>query len=143
MTSQRLMLAMVAALCAAPLAAQSPAPQPTPAATPAPKPVEDPRYAWQETPEHPRPKITGSQPQYLYPETPEQRMARLGTSEDPGPDPDPNKHFWRFGKSVHIEKFDRRWEAWDADPGWVRPIAYVAVTREVYQLNDKNLWVWT
>jgi hypothetical protein len=68
---------------------------------------------------------------------------RLGTPEDPGADPDPNKHYWRFGKSYHIEKFDRRWEAWDAEQGWVRPTAFVAVTREVYQLNDKWLWVWT
>jgi len=142
MTSKRLLLAMVAALGAATLAAQTPAPQ-AQATKPAPRPVEDPNYAWPETPEHPRPKITGSEPQYLRPETPEQRQMRLGTSDDPGPNPDPNKHFWRFGKSYHIEKFDRRWEAWDVDPGWVRPIALVAVQREVYQLNDKWLWVWT
>jgi hypothetical protein len=142
MTSKRFLLAMVVALNAAALAAQSPAPQ-TPAKAPAPKAVEDPRFAWQETPDHPRPKITGSEPQYLRPETPEQRKSRIGAAEDPGPDPGPNKHFWRFGKSYHIEKFDRRWEAWDSDPGWVRPIAFANVSREVYQLNDKWLWVWT
>jgi hypothetical protein len=142
MTSKRLLLATIVVLSAAALAAQTPAPQ-TQATTPAPTPVQDPSFAWQETPDHPRPKITGSEPQYLRPETPEQRKSRIGTAEDPGPDPDPNKHFWRFGKSYHIEKFDRRWEAWDAEGGWVRPIAFVAVTREVYQLNDRTLWVWT
>jgi VCBS repeat protein len=142
MTSKRCLLAMVVALNAAALAAQSPAPQ-TPAKAPAPKLVEDPRFAWQETPDHPRPKIDTPEPQYLYPETPERRKLRIGTAEDPGPDPDPSKHFWRFGKSYHIEKFDRRWEAWDSDPGWVRPVAFANVSREVYQLNDKWLWVWT
>jgi hypothetical protein len=142
MIARRLLLAMLTAVSAASIAAQIPAPQ-TPAATPAPKPAEDPRYVWQETPQHPRPVVSGSEPQYLRAETPELRKARLGTAEDPGPDPDPNKHFWRFGKSVHIEKFDRKWEAWDAEPGYVRPIALVNVTREVYQLNDKWVWVWT
>ena len=144
MTSKRFWLAMAVALNAAALAAQTPAPPPqTKTNAPAPKPVEDPRFAWQETPDHPRPKVDTPEPQYLYPETPEHRRSRIGTAEDPGPDPDLNKHFWRFGKSYHIEKFDRRWEAWDADPGWVRPIAFTASTREVYQLNDKWLWVWT
>jgi hypothetical protein len=142
MFAKRLLVAIVAALAAASLAAQSPAPQ-TQTTTPAPKPAEDSRFAWPETPDHPRPKITGSESQYLYPETPERRMSRIGTAEDPGPDPDLKKHYWRFGKSYHIEKFDRRWEAWDTDPGWVRPIAFAAVSREVYQLNDKWLWVWT
>src|SRR6266487_3295620 len=142
MTSKRFLLAIVAALSVATIAAQTPVPQPQ-ATMPTPKPVDDPRYGWQETPDHPRPKVTTAEPQYLFAETPEQRKSRLGTAEDPGPDPDLNKHFWRFGKSYHIEKFDRRWEAWDAELGWVRPNAFVAVTREVYQLNDKWLWVWT
>jgi len=86
----------------------------------------------------------GGAPHYIRPETPEQRKARLGTAEDPGPDPDPNVHYWRFGRSFHIEKFDRRWENWDGqEPGFVRPFGFVNVTREVYQLNDKWLWVWT
>jgi len=85
----------------------------------------------------------GGVPHYLRPETPEQRKLRLGTTEDPGPDPDPNKHFWRFGNSFHIEKFDRRWESYDGTaPGFVRPFAYVNAQREVYQLNDKWVWVW-
>ena len=142
MIAKRLSIAMLAGLTAASLAAQSPAPH-AQTSTAAPSAVQDPSYAWQETPEHPRPKISGSEPQYLRPETPEQRKSRIGTAEDPGPDPDPNKHYWRFGKSYHIEKFDRRWEAWDSDPGWVRPIAFANVSREVYQLNDKTLWVWT
>ncbi|HYS55070.1 MAG TPA: FG-GAP-like repeat-containing protein [Thermoanaerobaculia bacterium] len=86
----------------------------------------------------------GGAPHYLRPETQEQRRARLGTAEDPGPDPDPNVHYWRFGRSFHIEKFDRRWENWDGqEPGFVRPFGFVNITREVYQMNDKWIWVWT
>src|ERR1700737_2111182 len=54
----------------------------------------------------------GGAPVYIRPETAEQRKARLGT-EDPGTDPDPGKHFWRFGKSYHIERFERRFAAYD------------------------------
>ncbi len=85
----------------------------------------------------------GGPVRYLRPETPEQRKARIGTAEDPGTDPDPGKHFWRFGKSYHIEKFDRRWENYEgAEPGWVRPYGFVNVAKEIYQLNDKYVWVW-
>src|SRR5260370_30216579 len=140
MIAKRLLLAMLAALSAASLAAQAPAPQTT---TSTPKPAEEPNYVWTDSKEHRRPKIVGSEPQYLVPETAEQRKARLGTPEDPGTDPDPNKHFWRYGKSYHIEKFDRRFEAWDTDPGRVRPLAMVNVSYEVYQINDRWVWVWT
>ncbi|HMC22884.1 MAG TPA: VCBS repeat-containing protein [Thermoanaerobaculia bacterium] len=85
----------------------------------------------------------GGEPKYIKPETPEQRKARLGIAEDPGPNPDPNTHFWRYGHSVHIERFDRRWASYeDVDPGSVRPFAFVNSQREVYQQNDKYVWVW-
>jgi len=85
----------------------------------------------------------GGVPKYLKPETPEQRKARLGIPEDPGTNPDPNKHYWRYGYSYHIEKFDRQWSSYvDVDPGFVRPFAYVNATNEVYQQNDKYVWVW-
>ena len=72
MTSKRFWLAMAVALNAGALAAQTPAPPPQAKTNaPAPKPVEDPRFAWQETPDHPRPKVDTPEPQYLYPETPE------------------------------------------------------------------------
>ena len=87
--------------------------------------------------------IDGGEPHYLSPETPEQRKARLGTAEDPGTNPDPNKHFWRYGKSYHIEKFEKKFStAESADPGWVRPFAYVNIVKEVYQVNDLWIWVW-
>jgi len=84
----------------------------------------------------------GGVPVYIRPETAEQRKARLGTAEDPGVDPDPNKHFWRFGKSYHIERFERRFAAYDADPGFVRPLAMVNFAKEIYQQNDNYVWVW-
>jgi hypothetical protein len=85
----------------------------------------------------------GGMPAYVRPETPEQRRARLGTAEDPGVDPDPSKHFWRFGRSFHIEKFDRTWSAADQkDPAFIRPYAPLNVIKELYQQNDKFVWVW-
>ena len=85
----------------------------------------------------------GGVPTYIRPETPEQRKARVGTAEDPGLDPDPNKHFWRFGKACHIEKFDRRFAAYDqVDPGYVRPMAMVNFAKEIYQQNENYVWVW-
>lgn len=85
----------------------------------------------------------GGQPHYLKAETPEQRQKRLGTTEDPGPNPDPKQHFWRFGQSYHIDKYDLRWASFaDVDPGSVRPFAFVNAENEVYQINDKFVWVW-
>src|SRR5437764_10151592 len=104
-----------------------------------------------QTPAHQTPSQTttmssvpeGGQPSYIKPETPEQRRMRLGMAEDPGTNPDPNKHYWRFGRSWHIEKFDRRWEDFEgADPGWVRPFGFVNLSREIYQRNERSNWVW-
>src|ERR1700687_28991 len=63
----------------------------------------------------------GGVPAFVKPETAEQRKSRLSTPEDPGLNPDPKKHFWRFGKSFHIEKFERQWAAFDEPEGFVRP----------------------
>jgi hypothetical protein len=124
-----LLMVAAAAASAAILRAQTPAPQSA-------APVPPAAVAAQSEPE-------GGQPAYLKPETPEQRKLRLGTAEDPGADPDPSKHFWRYGKSYHIEKFARRWESYEGvEPGNVRPYAFVNVQREVYQRNDKWVWVW-
>ena len=88
-------------------------------------------------------EMDGGAPQYIKPETPEERMKRLGTSEDPGPDPDPKKIWTRFGKEYHIEKFTRQWEAYDrVAEGWVRPMAQVNAGFELYQRNAKFLWMW-
>jgi hypothetical protein len=87
--------------------------------------------------------IDGGDPSYLKAETPEQRKMRLGTPDDPGPNPDPGKHYWRFGRSYHIEKYDRRWENYEGvEMGFVRPYGFLNVSREVYQRNDKWVWVW-
>jgi VCBS repeat protein len=88
-------------------------------------------------------EIDGGKPEYLKPETPEQRMKRLGTTEDPGPDPDPKKVWTRFGGAYHIEKFGRSEEAYDRVPeGWVRPMARVNTGFELYQRNAKYIWMW-
>lgn len=88
-------------------------------------------------------EMDGGAPAYLKPETPDERMKRLGTTEDPGPDPDPKKIWTRFGKRYHIEKFTRQWEAYNRVPeGWVRPMAQVNVGFELYQRNAKYMWYW-
>ena len=85
----------------------------------------------------------GGTPTYVHPETAQQRRARLGTVEDPGTNPDPNKHYWRFGHSFHIDKFERKWAVSDQnDPAFIRPFAPVNIVKELYQQNEKWVWVW-
>jgi hypothetical protein len=84
----------------------------------------------------------GGVPRYVRPETPEQRMERLGTQEDPGPDPDPEKVFYRFGKAFKIFKVEKRHAKYLPEVGWVRPLANANFSREIYQENEKYIWVW-
>jgi hypothetical protein len=85
----------------------------------------------------------GGIPQFIRPETPEQRRTRLGIPEDPGLDPDPNKHYYRFGKSFHISKYERRLAVYDAeDLNYVRPMGMVNFAYEIYQQNEKYVWCW-
>jgi hypothetical protein len=84
----------------------------------------------------------GGMPVWIKPETPEHRIERLGTHTDPGISPDLSKQYWRFGKSYHIERFDRKWAAYDRDEGTVRPMANVNLAFEIYQQNEKYVWVW-
>jgi FG-GAP-like repeat len=84
----------------------------------------------------------GGVPHYVKPETPEQRMTRLGTAEDPGPDPDPETLFHRFGKQYAIVKAERRFAKYLPEVGWVRPFAQANFPYEIYQENDKYVWVW-
>lgn len=87
--------------------------------------------------------IDGGEPVYLWPETPEKRQARLGTAEDPGPDPNPETIFWRFGKAQKIDKYLKRWVVSDCgDATWIRPMAMANICRELYQQNEKFVWVW-
>jgi hypothetical protein len=89
------------------------------------------------------PDDAGGPLEYIRPETPEQRQARLGTTEDPGPEPDPSKRFFRFGKWQHIERYDRRWTVYEGgDEGWVRAFGFVNVYRELYRQDPKYVWVW-
>lgn len=76
-------------------------------------------------------------------ETEEERMARLGTTVDPGADPDPEQVFIRFGKEeMTIQKFPKEKAAYDQPAGWVRPLAFINIGREIYREDDEHVWVW-
>jgi hypothetical protein len=85
--------------------------------------------------------VEGGVPTYIKEETPEQRRARVG-DEDPGINPDPDKVFTRLGRKWRIERYERQWAAYDREPGLVRPMANVNFAFEIYQQNDKYVWVW-
>ena len=88
-------------------------------------------------------QIDGGEPTYIKAETPEQRKARVGTAEDPGTNPDPQKHYWRYGRSVHIERYLRKFENRNGvEPGYTRPFGFVNFQSEIYQQNEKYVWVW-
>lgn len=76
------------------------------------------------------------------PETLEERLKRFGITEDPGPDPDPKKKWERQGHTFVIEKYPVKGAAFDQKKGWVRPLGYVNIPREIYQQNDEFVWVW-
>jgi hypothetical protein len=119
-----LFVGMLGALTGATAAdAQTPAPAQTPAAS---APAEQ----------------DGGIPRYIRPETPEQRRDRLGTAEDPGPDPDPDKVYYRFGKPFKISKHEKRWAKYGTDPAFVRPVGNMNLWAEIYQENEKYVWVW-
>src|SRR5216684_858662 len=84
----------------------------------------------------------GGMPAWIKPETPEHRRDRLGTAEDPGINPDPNKHWWRYGQEFTIARNERKWAAYDRGDGMVRPFAMVNFAYEIYQQNDRFVWVW-
>ncbi len=84
----------------------------------------------------------GGMPHYIRPETPEQRRDRLGTNGDPGIDPDPNIIWNRFGHGFTIHKFDKKWVRAGTQPGFVRAHPNLNIFDEVYQENDKWVWVW-
>src|SRR5258708_39445923 len=98
MSTQKLILALcLAAGGALPLQAQTQTAQPPSSQTPQPPAAAVSASA-----------VDGGPPVWIRPETPEQRKLRLGTIEDPGPDPDPKKRWERYGPAYLIEKADRR-----------------------------------
>ena len=86
----------------------------------------------------------GGAPYFLTAETAEQRQGRLGTAEDPGCNPDPNKTFFRFGSEFKIERYERDWAVYSGghDAFQIRPFGFVNSYKELYQHNDKFVWVW-
>lgn len=85
----------------------------------------------------------GGMPSYIKPETPEQRRERLGTQEDPGINPSPDKIWIRFGQKFKIRKYEREFARYFPDrPTVVRPVAMVNFIFEIYQQNEKWVWVW-
>jgi hypothetical protein len=88
-------------------------------------------------------EVEGGKPGFIKPETAEERSARLGTPEDPGPNPDSKTVFYRFGKPYRIERFERKWATYEGvSRGWVRPFALANFANEIYQQNDRYVWVW-
>jgi hypothetical protein len=87
-------------------------------------------------------QMDGGTPRFIRPETPEQRRERLGTQDDPGPDPDEEIIWVRYGKQFKIVKFEKRWAKYTDRPGFVKPFAFANFVEEVYQENDKYVWVW-
>ena len=85
--------------------------------------------------------VEGGTPKYIKDETVQQRRARVG-AEDPGVNPDPDKVFVRHGRQYKIERYEREFAAYDRDIGFVRPMANVNFAFEIYQQNDKYVWVW-
>lgn len=84
----------------------------------------------------------GGEPRYIRPETPAERKARLRTTEDPGMNPDPEKIFMRGEQAYTIFRYDKEHAEYAAKPGWVKPVGNVAFAYEMYQENDKYVWVW-
>lgn len=87
-------------------------------------------------------QVEGGEPRFVRPETPEERKERLGTPEDPGTNPDPEKIWWRFGRPFKIQRFERKWAVYEQDRRFVRPFGFANFTEELYQENDKYVWVW-
>jgi len=85
----------------------------------------------------------GGEPSYIKPETPEQRRERLATQEDPGLNPSPDKIWIRFGQKFRIRRYEREFARYFPDrPTVVRPVAMVNFVYEIYQQNEKWVWVW-
>ena len=85
----------------------------------------------------------GGMPHYVKEETPKERQDRLGTSEDPGINPDPEKVWIRYGKKYNIRRYEKEFARFLPErPNLVRPVGNVNFTFEIYQLNDKYVWAW-
>ena len=130
---------LILAMCAVTALTVTARAQSKPVATPAPQQAAPQTTTaaptTQEVPE-------GGVPSWIKPETPQHRRDRLSTSEDPGLNPDPNKQWWRFGRAFTIDRYERKWAAYDREEGWVRPMAMVNFAWEIYQQNDRYVWVW-
>lgn len=86
----------------------------------------------------------GGVPYFLTAETAKERQDRLGTSEDPGCNPDAQKVFYRFGHQYTINRYDRQWAVYTTghDAYQIRPFGFVNSYRELYDHNDQYVWVW-
>lgn len=85
----------------------------------------------------------GGMPHYVKEETPKERQDRVGTTEDPGINPDPEKVWIRYGKKFQIRRYEKEFAKFFPErPTVVRPVANVNFTFEIYQVNDKYVWVW-
>lgn len=85
----------------------------------------------------------GGVPTYIKEETPKERADRIATQEDPGINPSPDRIFIRFGKQYKIRRYERKHARYFPDnPKIVRPLAMANFNFEIYQQNEKYVWVW-
>ncbi|MGZ5474397.1 MAG: FG-GAP repeat domain-containing protein, partial [Thermoanaerobaculia bacterium] len=85
----------------------------------------------------------GGIPSYIKEETAQERRERLGTQVEPGINPDPDQIWVRFGKKYRIRRYEREFARYFPDrPNVVRPVAMVNFVFEIYQQNEKYVWVW-
>jgi hypothetical protein len=84
----------------------------------------------------------GGVPHYIRPETAQQRRDRIGSNVDPGLDPDEKTVFDRFGEQYTISKFEKQFAKYLPEVGFVLPVANLNFPAEIYQENDKYVWVW-
>ncbi len=130
-----------------------PAPQSTTAAAPAAQPTPTPGPGMPTMPPVTQADIDrcaghvpdGGVPVFLRPETPQQRKERIGT-EDPGCEPDLTKPYYRYGKEYTIGKYDKFWAVYNPQAGHddnaIRPFGFANSYRELFQQNEKWVWVW-
>jgi hypothetical protein len=85
----------------------------------------------------------GGVPTYIKEETSQERHDRIATQEDPGINPDPDEVWIRFGKKFKIRRYEREFARVIPDnPRFIRPLGNVNFSFEIYQQNEKYVWVW-
>lgn len=96
------------------------------------------------TQESPTPPTSTSTPRSgIDGESRGQMLERLQLTEDPGLDPDPDT-VWPRGEGFYqIHKYPlARASFGEQEQGWIRPMGAVNASREIYQLDNNDVWVF-